>query len=703
MKTAFKFFIPIFVFVLLISCGTNPQPPKAEKILSEIVLHGDTLLDNYHWLKDKTRQNKKVIDYIEAENDYTKNMMKHTRKLQEKIYHEIVDRIDENDVSVPVKMNGYYYYNRKEKGKQYSVYCRKKGKLNTPEEIYLDENELAKNHSFYSIFEMEISPDQNLLAYSADTTGMESYTLFIKNLKTNKNLPETFYNVGDVTWANDSKTFFYTTEDESGRDFQVYRHTLGNDPKNDKLLYTEKDEAFYVWLSKTKSKKYILLGTDSKTTSEIRFLKATEPFGKFRLIQPREHGLLYYVQERENKFFIKTNADGAKNFKIMTTSVNYPAKKYWKTYLPYRDSVHLAFTVFKNYLVMYERFDGIDHLRIRSFLNGDDFYVDFSEPIYSYYTSGNPNFDTEVLRYSYESPITPFSVYDFNMKTKTKILRKSKKVKNYNPNDYESKRVFATAKDGVKIPISLVYKKSLFRKDGSNFLKLDAYGAYGDTNDPYFSVSRLSLLNRGFVYATAHVRGGGELGKKWYEQGKMFHKKNTFTDFIACAEYLISQKYTTKDKLVIEGGSAGGLLIGAVLNMRPDLFKVVVADVPFVDIINTELDSTLSASVTEYEEWGNPYIKKQFDYMFSYSPYDNVKRQNYPAMLVLAGFHDKRVNYWEPAKWVAKLRDMKTDSNVLLLKTDMSSGHSGASGRFDFFRDIAFEYAFILDELGIEK
>ena len=703
MKLFFRIFISLFLISVLFSCENTPRPPKAMKIPYKTVLHGKILTDDYHWLKDKTRKNPKVIEYIRAENEYTEKMMKHTRRLQKKIYREIVDRIEENDESVPVKIGDYYYYYRKEKGKQYTIYCRKRGSPEAPEEIYLDVNELAKNHKFFSIYEMEISPNQNLLAYSADTTGAEFYTLYIKDLKTGKNLPEEFAEVGDAVWANDNKTIFYTTEDESGRDYRVYRHTLGNDITKDELIYQENNGAFYVWLSKTRSKKYIILGSESKTTSEIYFLNSDEPFGKFRLIHKREPGLIYYVQDRENKFFVRTNADGAKNFKIMTTPIAHPEKKYWKTYLPYRDSVYTSFSVFKDYLVIYERVHGIDKLRIQGFLNGDDYYVDFPEPIYSYYTSGNPNYDTTVLRFSYESFVTPLSVYDFDMKSRTKILRKRKTVKNYNPDEYKSERIFATAEDGTKIPISLVYKKSTFKKDGSNPLFLTAYGAYGDANDPYFSIARLSLLNRGFVYAVAHVRGGGELGKEWYEQGKMLHKKNTFTDFISCAEFLISEKYTDKEHLIIEGGSAGGLLIGAVLNMRPDLFKAAVADVPFVDIINTELDSTLSATVSEYEEWGNPYDKKYFDYMLSYSPYDNVKKQNYPAMLVLAGFHDKRVNYWEPAKWVAKLRDMKTDDNILLLKTDMSSGHSGASGRFDFYKDIAFEYAFILDVMGIKK
>jgi len=695
----------LLFFVLITSCSEKkPEPPVAKIIPHKTRKHGIELIDNYHWLKDKSRTDKDVINYIKAENKYSEEMMKHTRKFQKKLYDEITGRIKKDEQSVSVKIDDYYYYSRNEAGKQYRIYCRKKGSLEAPEDIYLDANELAGNYDFFNIYELKISPDHKLLAYTIDTTGAEKYTLYIKNLETGKNLEDSISPVGDVTWANDNKTIFYTIEDKAGRSYKIFRHILGNDFKNDELLFHEKNEKFFVWTSKTKSREFIILGTDSKTTSEYRILKADDPAGKFTLIQERISGLEYDIQHHSDKFFIKTNADNATNFKIMTTSIENPSKNFWKDFIPYRDSVYVGFSVFKDFMVVYELVNGIEKMRVIDLNTDEDFYVEFPEHIYTVYNGWNPEFNTDIYRFEYESMITPYSVFDLNMKTGEKVLRKQQQVlKDFDSRDYMSEKVFAEASDGTLIPISMVYKKDIYRKNETNLLLLDAYGSYGDASDPYFSISRLSLLNRGFIYAIAHVRGGGELGKSWHEQGRMLKKKNSFTDFITCAEFLIENKYTESEKLVIEGGSAGGLLVGVVTNMRPELFKVVIADVPFVAFLNTMLDPTLSAVISEYEEWGDPNIKEYFDYMISYCPYRNIDAKDYPHILTLTGFYDTRVNFWEPARWVAKLRALKTDDNLLLLKTDMSAGHGGASGRFDYYEEVAFKYAFIFDIFGIKN
>ncbi len=695
--------ISLLIIVLITSCSnTNHEPPVAKVIPQKSIQHGIELIDNYHWLKDKSRTNKEVLNYIEAENKYTENMMKHTSKFQKKIYDEIIGRIKKDEQSVPVKIDDYYYYSRNVIDKQYRIYCRKKESPEASEEIYLDVNELAKNKKYCSIYDVKISPDHKLLAYTLDTSGAEKYTLYIKDLETGKILAETISPVGDVTWANDNKTIFYTLEDKTGRSYKVFRHVLGNDYQNDELLYHEKDEKFYTWTYKTRSRKFIILGTDSKTTSEYRILNADEPFGKFSLVQKRIPGHEYSLQHHSDKFYIRTNADNAKNFKIMTSPVATPSQDYWKDFLPYRDSVYVSYSVFKDYMIVYELLNGTEKMRVINLHTSDDFYVEFPEEIYTVYGGWNPEFDTNFYRFEYESMITPYSIFDLNMKTGEKILRKQQQILgDFSSEDYKSERIYAKAHDGKSIPISLVYKKELYRDNKTNLLLLDAYGSYGDAYDPYFSISRLSLLNRGFIYANAHVRGGGELGKNWHEQGCMLNKKNTFMDFISCAECLIENCYTEQEKLVIEGGSAGGLLVGAVTNLRPELFKVVIADVPFVDVLNSMFDPSLSATISEYEEWGNPNDRIYFDYIRSYCPYQNIQPQDYPHILVLAGFNDHRVNYWEPAKWTAKLRAKKTDDNLLLLKIDMSSGHGGASGRFDYYKEIAFKYAFVFDIFGI--
>ncbi|MEA3475476.1 MAG: S9 family peptidase [Candidatus Cloacimonadota bacterium] len=706
----------ISLIILILSCAESnhfesqkfilnekPKPPIAKVISHKTVIHGDTLLDNYYWLKDKTRTDTEVIEYINAENEYTEKMLKHTESLQETLFDEIVSRIQETDLSVPTKIDDYYYYTKREKGKQYWVYCRKKESLEAEEEIVLDANELGKGHSYFSVGGMKLSSNHQYLAYSVDTTGDEKYTLYIKDLKSSELLEDKTYPVCSIVWANDSRTLFYTIEDESGRADKLYRHTLGTNTENDDLIYQEGDNAFDVWIYKSRSKEYLILTTGSETTYEIRYLKANNPFDEFQIIQPRERGHRYYVCPHINKFFIVSN-DNAKNYKVMMTSVQHPGKENWEEFIAPRDSVSIDIDVFKNYMVIYERVNALEKIRILNLSTNEDYYIDFPEPIYTIYSGRNPNFDTHIFRFTYESMVMPYSVYDYNMKTREKELKKQQEVLGgYDASLYKSERIFAQAKDSTLIPISLGYKKDLFKKNGGNPLLLYAYGSYGDCSEPYFSSIRLSLLDRDFVYAIAHVRGGGELGEEWYEQGKLLNKKNTFTDFIACAEYLIEEQYTSKKKLVIEGASAGGLLIGAVTNMRPDLFEVVIADVPAVDVINTMLDTSLGGVEWHYDELGNPNDKEYFDYMKSYCPYQNVEAKGYPNMLVLAGFYDPRVNYWEPAKWVAKLRALKTNDNILLLKTDMSSGHGGASGRYDFYKEIALKYAFIFNILGIER
>ena len=679
------------------------EPPIAKIIQDTLQIHGEELIDNYAWLKDKTRTNPEVIEYINAENEYTNKMLKHTEKLQNTLYNEIVERIKETDLSVPTKIDDYYYYTKREKGKQYWVYCRKKGSLGAEEEIVLDANELAKGHSYFSVGEMGLSTNHQYLAYSVDTTGAEKYTLYIKDLKSSELLQDKTYPVCSIAWVNDNRTLFYTIEDESGRTDKLYRHTLGTNTENDDLIYQEKELAFNVWIYKSRNKEYLILTTGNETTYEIRYLKADSPFDKFQIIQPREKGHRYYICPNKNKFFIVSN-DNAKNYKVMVTSVQHSGKENWKEFIPHRDSVSIDIDVFRDYMVIYERENALEKIRILNLNTNEDYYIDFPEPIYTIYSGRNPSFDTQIFRFTYESMVTPYSVYDYNMKTREKELKKQQEVLGgYDASLYKSERIFAQAPDSTMIPISLVYKEDLFKKNGKNPLLLYAYGSYGDCSDPYFSSTRLSLLDRGFVYAIAHVRGGGELGEEWYEQGKLLNKKNTFTDFIACAEYLIEERYTSKEKLVIEGASAGGLLIGAVTNMRPDLFKVVIADVPAVDVIYTMLDTSLAGVEWHYDELGNPNDKEYFDYMKSYCPYQNVEAKEYPNMLVFAGFYDPRVNYWEPAKWVAKLRALKTDNNLLLLKTDMSSGHGGASGRYDYYKEVALKYAFIFNVLGIER
>jgi oligopeptidase B len=689
----------IFCAILTFSLSStdqNPTLPVAKIIPHITTIHNEEQIDNYFWLRD--RDNPEVIQYLEAENKYTEAMMKNTEKLQETLYNEMKGRIKETDVSAPVKIDNYYYYSRTEKDKQYEIHCRKKGSLDANEEILLDENILAEGHGYFSIGVFEVSPNHRLLAYSTDTEGSEKYTIYVKDLTSGEMLKDVIPNTSySLEWANDDKTFFYSILDDAMRPYKVFRHVLGTDPKDGKMVYHEKDEAFYVNVDKSKSKDYIFVTLGSNTTTEVHYLSADNPTEALKLIHPRQHDMEYYVEHQGDNFFIVTN-DNAKNFKLVKAPVSNPSKENWVDVIPHSDSVRIdSVEAFKNYLAVYERENGLKKIHIMNMAKNETHYVDFPEPTYSYWGSDNPNYDTNVLRFGYTSLVTPNSIFDYNMDTKERELKKQYEIPSgYDPSLYQSERIFAKASDGTSIPISLVYKKGIVRK-GKNPLLLYGYGSYGISTEPEFSTSRLSLLDRGFIYAIAHVRGGEEMGRYWYEQGKLLNKRNTFTDFIACAEYLIAEKYTSSDKLAINGGSAGGLLMGAVTNMRPDLFNIVVADVPFVDVMNTMLDPSLPLTVIEYEEWGDPNNKQYYDYMMSYSPYDNVIAKDYPNILVTTSLNDPRVNYWEPTKWVAKLRALKTDKNLLLLKTNMGAGHGGASGRYDYLKETAFRYAFVLN------
>lgn len=684
------------------SQGTgNIAPPVAKTFPKIDTIHGDILVDNYFWLKQKN--DPEVIEYLKAENTYTTMIMKHTEAFQQELYEEMLSRIKETDLSVPEKLDDYYYYKRTEQGKQYPIYCRKKGSLDAKEEILLNQNTLAENYDYLEIGALKISPDHNLLAYPVDTSGSEWFTLFIKDLKTGELYNEQISNTGySIAWASDNRNLFYTTLDNAKRPYKLYRHVLGNNPTEDILVYHEPDDLFWLDIVRSKSGKYLFMDVSSHTTTEVYYLDTSTPDGNFTIFYPRKQDVEYYVKHHENSFFILTN-EKAKNFKLVQTPENNPAKLNWTDVIPHCDSVKIeGFDVFKKFIAVTERENGLEQIRIINVADNTTHYVDFPEPTYTFWFGKNKDYASELLRFTYMSLVTPKSVFDYNMKTQERDLKKQYEVLGgYNPNTYESRRIFARAPDSTQIPISMVYKKGMV-KDGKNPLVLTGYGAYGGSFDPYFSSNRLSLLNRDIIYAIAHIRGGGEMGKYWHEQGKMLNKINTFTDFIACAEYLIEQNYTTKEKLVISGGSAGGLLVGAVANMRPDLFKIIVADVPFVDLINTMFDPTLPLTILEYEEWGNPNKKEYYDYMMSYSPYDNVTAQDYPHILITAGLNDTRVMYWEAAKWAAKLRALKTDENLLLLKTNMGTGHLGASGRYDFLKNIAFEYAFILDMLGLK-
>ncbi len=680
----------------------KPQPPAAAIVPKDASVHGDERIDNYFWLRE--RDNEKVIEYLHAENAYTDAMMQHTTALQEQLFGEIVARIKETDLDVPEKWGEYYYYKRTEAGQQYPIYCRKCGSMEGPEEILLDQNELAAGEDYFELGAFKISPDHNLLAFSTDTSGSETYTLQIKDLETGEilqdQIPNTYYS---VQWASDNRTLFYSVLDEAKRPFKLLKHTIGAKASADSEMFTEADDAYFLSLSKSRDGLYLFLQLASKTTTEVWFLHADHPGREFTLIHPRQLEMEYYADHHQGQFYIMTNED-AVNFKLMQVEADNPGKSNWREFIPHRPQTKISgFDLFAKHMAVYERESGLEQIRVLNLDDQSQHHIPFEEPAYSIAPARNPEFNTGLLRFHYSSLVTPDSVYDYDMAGRERTLLKQTKVLGgYDPTQFTTERIFAIAGDGAEIPISLVYKKGL-RREGTNPLLLYGYGSYGVTIDPAFASMRLSLLDRGFVFAIAHVRGGGLLGRPWYDAGKLLQKKNTFADFIACAEHLIANKFTSKDKLAIYGGSAGGLLLGTVLNLRPDLFKVAVAKVPFVDVINTMLDASIPLTVTEYEEWGNPNDKTFYDYMRSYSPYDNVAAKDYPDILVTAGLNDPRVQYWEPAKWTAKLRAHKTGDSVLLLKTFMGAGHAGSSGRYERYKDLAFDYAFILDRLGIDR
>ena len=702
MKSFFTSSLFFMATMLIISGCSNKKnamkPPLAKKINKELRAHDYTRIDPYYWLND--RENQEVISYLEAENAYTTAMLKHTEEFQTELYDEIVGRIKQTDMSVPYKRNGYYYYSRYEEGKEYPVFCRKKDNLEADEEIMLNVNEMAEGYSYFQVVGISVSHDNKIIAYGVDTLSRRKYDIYFKDLESGEIYEDAIPNTtGYAPWAADNKTVFYTRKDEiTLRPDKIYKHLLGNDPAADPMIYHEEDETFHTVVSLSKSMEYIMIGSFSTLSTEYRFLKASKPDGEFRVFQPRQQDMEYFVSHYKDRFYVRTNLD-AKNFRLMETPVAKTGMRYWKEVIPHREDVLLEdYEVFNNYLALQERINGLTEIRILSPNGERDFYIEFDEQAYLVYLSTNLDFDTEVLRYGYTSMTIPNSVYDYNMKTgETELLKRQEVVGGYDPEEYFAERLFATAPDGVKVPISLVYKKGI-TKDGSNPLVLYGYGSYGSSMDPYFSSVRLSLLDRGFVYAIAHIRGGEEMGRWWYEDGKLLKKKNSFTDFISCAEFLIAEKFTSEEKIFAMGGSAGGLLVGAVVNMRPDLFKGIVAAVPFVDVITTMLDESIPLTTGEYDEWGNPDDEEYYEYMLSYSPYDNVEAKDYPAMLITTGLHDSQVQYWEPAKWVAKMRDMKTDDNLLVLRINMDYGHGGASGRFQRYKEVALEYAFMIDQ-----
>ncbi|NUO83179.1 S9 family peptidase [candidate division KSB1 bacterium] len=672
-------------------------PPVAAKKPKTDIIHGDVRVDDYFWLREKS--NPEVVNYLKAENAYAEQMLAETKPLQEQLYKEMLGRIKETDLSVPYRYGDYYYYSRTEQGKQYAIQCRKKGALEAVEEVTLDLNKMAEGKTFMSLGAYEVSDDGNLLAFSTDSTGFRVYNLQIKNLRTGEMLSDHAEDVGSVFWAADNKTLFYTTKDAAKRSYRLYRHVLGSDRYD--LLYEEKDERFNVYGGRTRSKAYLLAYTSSLTTTEARFLPANTPMSEWQLLAPRKQEREFDIDHHGEQFYIRVN-DTGKNFRLVSAPVSDPSEQNWKELVPQREEVMLeGLDCFANHYVLYERKNGLQQIGITDFTTGASHYIEFPEPVYTAFASTNREWNTNLLRYNYQSLVTPGSIYDYEVSTRKSILLKQNEVLGgYEPTQYRSERIYATAKDGTRIPISLVYKKG-FKQDGSAPLLFSAYGSYGAPAFVNFSSNRLSLLDRGFVVAIGHIRGGGDLGKAWHEQGRMLTKMNTFTDFIACAEHLIAQKYTAKDRLIIEGGSAGGLLMGAVTNLRPDLFKAVLSHVPFVDVINTMLDESLPLTVAEFEEWGNPKKKEEYDYIKQYCPYTNLAAKNYPTMLVKTSFNDSQVMYWEPAKYVAKMRALKTDQNPLLFVINMGAGHGGASGRYDRLREIALDYAFMLQQVGM--
>jgi oligopeptidase B len=664
------------------------------------VIHGDRRVDDYYWLRDKA--NPEVAAYLEAENAYADDVMAPTEPFQEALYEEMLARIQETDLSVPYREGGYFYYSRTEEGKQYPILCRKKESLEAPEEVTLDLNALAEGHRFLSLGAYVVSDDGSLLAFSTDITGFREYTLQVKDLRAGEVLPERIEKTGSVSWAGDGRSLFYTVEDEAKRPYRLYRHVVGT-PGPDALVYEEADALFRVFAGRSRSREYVFLAAASHTTTEIRYLPSGQPEGAWKTIAAREHEHEYDVEHHADRFFIRTNDQG-RNFRLVWAPVEDPRRENWKEVVPHRAHVMLeGVEVFRDHTVLLERAHGLPRMRVTNLRSGATHDIAFPEPAYSASPGANAEFDTGTFRYTYQSLVTPSSVFDYDMETrKSTLLKEQPVLGGYERARYHSERLLATAPDGVPVPVSLVYRKGL-KRDGSHPMLLTGYGAYGYPFPVGFSSNRLSLLDRGFVFAIAHVRGGGEMGKAWHDDGRMMMKRNTFTDFIAVVEHLAGERYTSREQLVVEGGSAGGLLMGAVANMRPYLFKVIVSKVPFVDVINTMLDASLPLTAGEWEEWGNPHVKEPYEYMKTYCPYTNLESKAYPTMLVKTSFHDSQVMYWEPAKYVAKLRALKTDDNVVLLKTNMEAGHGGASGRYDYLREVAFDYAFVLSRLGVSE
>ena len=714
----------IFSLIFAIACknndmkSTDSKAPVAKKQPTKLEMHGDVRIDNYFWMRlsdaqklaeVKDEQTKEVIDYLDAENAYYDDVTAYSKNFEEKLFEEMKGRIKEDDASVPYKNNGYYYITRYEKGMQYPIYSRKRETLEAEEQILFNVNDMAKEYDYYQLGGLNVSPDNKLAVFATDTVSRRQYFLRIKNLETGNIYTDIIDNTtGGSVWANDNKTIFYTKKDPiTLRSEKIFRHVLGTPTSEDVEVYHEKDETFGVYVTKSKSKKYIIIGSYSTVSTEAQFLDADNPTGSLQMIQPRERDLEYSVSHFGDHFYILTNKDEATNFKLMKTPVSAPTKNNWVDVIPHREDTLLEdFSIFKEYLVLEERTDGLSKVRIKRWDAKEDYYLPFNEETYSVGVYSNPDFDTNTLRYSYNSFTTPASVIDFNMADKSKEVKKEQEVLGgkFDKNNYKSERVWATARDGKKVAISLVYHKDTQLTSQTPLLQY-AYGSYGYTIPDGFSTTRLSLLDRGFVYALAHIRGSQYLGRDWYEDGKMLHKKNTFTDFVDCSKFLIDNNYTSPKHLYAMGGSAGGLLMGAVVNMNPELYNGIIAAVPFVDVVSTMIDDSIPLTTGEYDEWGNPNNKEYYDYIKSYSPYDQVTSKAYPNMLVTTGFHDSQVQYWEPAKWVAKLRDLKTDNNILLLHTNMEAGHGGASGRFDALKETAKDYTFFLaleNKLGTE-
>jgi oligopeptidase B len=698
-------FAPVYSQINTNKMSDKIQPPVAKIVPKTLEKHGDKRIDNYYWLNE--RENPEVIDYLNKENEYYQKSTAHTKPLQDDLFIEMKSRIKEDDSSVPYLYNGYYYITRYETGKDYPIYSRKKGSLEAKEEIMFDCNEMAKGQSYFNLSGISISEDNKWAAFGVDLLSRRQYTIQIKNLETGEILPVKIENTtGGSTWASDNKTLFYTRNDiQTLRSDKIYKHTLGTEASADIVVFHEKDDTFNTYVYKEKSKKYLVIGSSSTLTSEYQILEAKNPNGAFRIFQKRTRGLEYSISHYGDSFYIVTNKDKATNFKLMKTSETATSAENWMDLIGHRKDVLLeGIDIFKDYLVVEERSNGLNKIQIRPWTGSGAYYLPFAIETYTASTTTNIDFDTEILRYGYQSMATPSSIIDFNMRTKEKKVLKEQEVLGgkFDKNNYIEERIWATATDGTKVPISIVYRKGI-QKDGKNPLLLYAYGSYGATMDPYFSSTRLSLLDRGFIYAIAHIRGGEDLGREWYENGKLLKKKNTFTDFVDCSKFVIAEKYTSAEHLYAEGGSAGGLLMGAIVNMAPELYNGVIAQVPFVDVITTMLDDTIPLTTGEYDEWGNPNEKKYYDYMLSYSPYDQVKAQAYPNMYISTGLHDSQVQYWEPAKWVAKLRVLKTNDKQLFLDTNMDAGHGGASGRFEALKELAKEFAFLLDLEKIKK